>query len=312
MTAILAAQMGENAMAKKKKLRIKDSVLRKLLVVGAVLGVVASLLSVILLSRVSTLEARMPRAGAIQEEVTLDSRAQFYAQNFFTLWLTGSDVDSANLAEFYNAIPLTDLSPTPYVAADINVAAKKLSLIDGGDRLWTFTFGATTQAPGTATAVRNYYDVDVVQKDGGFKIVKLPEAVNFVSKTLTAKNAYTVRVADTSPLYQVSLNFAAAYLTPAGGSSFGRYVTGTFEGTPLSNSPYTATDIRGVFVPSGVMPDTIEAGGSTDVLIRVRASTSQATYVHMDLVVTATKQENGQWLISGFTSPKVASVTEKR
>lgn len=296
-------------MKRKRKFKLKESVARKLFVAGSILGIFAALCSLVLFARVTTLEANMPRATAIQEEVTLDSRAQFYAQNFFTLWLTGSQESSTNLAEFYNAIPLTDLSPSPYVAADINVAAKRLSQINGAERLWTFTFGATTQAPGTSNLVRNYYDVSVVQKDGGFKIVKLPEAVNYTSKVLKAENAYTVRVSDTSPLYQVSLNFAAAYLTPAGGSSFGRYVTGTFEGSPLSNSPYTATDIRGVLVPSGVVPETMEAGASTDVLIRVRASTSQTTYVHMDITVTATKQENGQWLISSFTDPKVAGVT---
>lgn len=296
---------------KKRKFRIKESLLRKILVAGAISGFVSLGGVGLLYQQNSNLAARTPGIVSIQKEVTLDSRAQFYAQNFFQVWIAGTSANSATLDSFYNAIPLKDLNTTPATVSDINVAEKTVSQTDSGDRLWTFVFGATVQSPGSTSPERLYYSVDVVQKDDAFKIVKLPMAVNHTNTTISAQTAYPNRVSENTPLYQVAVNFSAAYLTSAGSSSFGRYVTATYDGDPLTNSPYTAADVRGVFLSqSAGSESTAEVGKPVDALIRVRASTSQATYVHMDLSVRVVKQENGQWLIDGLETPKIGQVSK--
>lgn len=278
--------------------------------VGAICGILALLGAGLNFTQTNNLSQRTPGITAIQDEVTLDSRAQFFAQNFFTLWITGTEADSPAVSSFYDAIPLNDFNTRPFSIVDLNVANKKVTQPANGDRMWTFTFGVTVQTAGAVQPSRMYYDVDVVQKDKSFKIVKLPVAVNYTNQTIAAQTAYPNRISENTPLYQLAVNYAATYLTSAGSGSFGRYITAGYVGEPLANSPYTAADVRGVFMSGNTSESTAEPNTPVDVLIRVRASTSQATYVHMDLAVKAVKQENGQWLIDGLVDPVVGAVNK--
>lgn len=298
-------------MAKKMKFRVKDSVMRKVAAGVAVLAVIGPTVGFINVAQINSLKTATPTIRDIQTETTLDSRAEFYATNYLWIWLTGTPDDRNTLTSFYSAIPLNDLNSDPVGVENVNVADKNLTLTAAGNRLWTYTIGATVYYPGITQPSRMFYEVSVVQKDESFSAVSLPRAVNFQRPSIEAGTAYNSSVPTTSPLYQLAVNFSTAFLTQNNSGSLGRYVTAEFSEQPQQNSPYTAADVVGVYLAGAASESLVEAGEESDVLFRVRVSTSHATYVYMDLAVTAVKQPNGQWLVNSVTTPLVGQVSTK-
>lgn len=293
------------------KFRLKDSVLRRLMVLG-ILGVAVSLaLNGFSLAQINTMRQATPTIRDIQSEVTLDSRAEFYALNYFQLWLTGTPRDKDALASFYSAIPLNDLNPDPVGAESLNIAEKTLSLTDTGNRMWTFVVGATVYSPGISVPSRMFYEVSLVQEGESFSVVKLPEVVNFDRPAIAAGSAYTA-VPKSSPLHQLSVNFSIAFLTQNNSGTLGRYVTANFKDDPLKNSPYTAADVVGAYIEGKTGADAVAPGDPTEAMFRVRVSSTQSTYVTMDIAVTVIKLDNGQWLVDSLSDPIVGPVTKKR
>lgn len=299
-------------MAKRPKFRLKESVLRRLILITTLGSVVALGVGGCNFMQLNTLKEATPTIRDIQSETTLDSRAEFYAKNFFLLWISGTPEDKNTLSSFYTALPLNDLNSAPVGVDDINVADKKLSLTEKGQRLWTFTLGATVYSPGITQPSRMFYEVSLIQDQESFSIVKLPEAVNFTRPSISADSAYVSSVPQTSPLYQLAVNFSTAFLTQNNSGSLGRYVSADFTDKPLQNSPYTAADVTGAYLAGQTAESMVEAGTPTEALFRVRVSTSHATYVTMDLTVTVIKQANGQWLVDSLSTPTVGNVTEKK
>lgn len=286
----------------KKKFRLRESLIRKFAVAGVVLGLVGSALGVVGVITAMNAENSYPRKPQMQYEALSYSRVQNYAMNFFQVWMMG-DVNSRQTLEgFYSAIPLSDINADPAKITSLNVADLSVEPTPQGEILWQVTIGATVTPPGVTAATRQYYRVDVIQKEDSLAVAKLPEIVELDRPAIKAGNAYSTPVSSNSPLYQVSVNFAGTYLTPQSAESFGRYVTAGFEGEPLANSPYTGAEVTGVFVARDTMVDNVDPGTEVDVLIRVRASTSRSSYQTMDIPITAVRQENGQWLVNSMST----------
>lgn len=298
-------------MAKKKKFRLKESLVRKFAIGGMILGLVGSLLGVGGLVVAFNAESSYPRKPQMQYETLSYSRVQNYAMNFFQVWMMGDMNSKQTLENFYSAIPLSDLNADPAKINNLNVADLKVSPTEQGEILWEITLGTTMTPPGVTASTRQYYKVDVLQKGESLTIAKLPQIVSFDRPPLKAGNGYQTPVSTNSPLYQVAVNFAATYLTPQSAESFGRYVSANFEGNPLSNSPYTGAEVVGVFVPRDTVVDQVSPGSEVSVLIRVRASTSRSSYQTMDIPITAIKQENGQWLVNSMSKLVTDKSAEK-
>lgn len=294
-------------MAKKKKFRLKESLVRKFAIGGMILGLVGSLFGICGLVVAFNAENSYPRKPTMQYETLSYSRVQNYAMNFFQVWMMGDMNSKQTLESFYSAIPLSDLNADPAKINDLNVADLKVSPTPQGEILWQVTLGTTMTPPGVTASTRQYYQVDILQKGESLTVAKLPEIVEFNRPAVRSGNGYQTPVSSNSPLYQVAVNFSATYLTPQSAESFGRYVTADFEGEPLKNSPYSGAEVVGVYVPRDVVLDQVPSGGEVNVLIRVRASTSRSSYQTMDIPITAVKQENGQWLVNSMAT----LVTEK-
>lgn len=299
-------------MAKKKKFRLKESLVRKFAVGGMISGLLGSLLGLGGMIVAFDAESSYPRKPTMQYETLSYSRVQNYAMNFFQVWMMGDSNSRQTLESFYSAIPLSDLNADPAKINDLNVADLKVSPTEQGEILWQVTLGTTVSPPGVTASTRQYYQVDVLQRGESLAIAKLPQIVEYDRPSVKAGNGYQTPVSTNSPLYQVAVNFSATYLTPQSAESFGRYVTASFEGDPLKDSPYSGAEVVGVYVPRDVIVDQAAPGSEVDVLIRVRASTSRSSYQTMDIPITAVKQENGQWLVNSMASMVTDKSTEKK
>lgn len=296
---------------KKKKRGLNETTHKRISWLSSVLGIVGAVAGIIAIIVALRASAGVPKKPQMQAETLEYSRVQNYAQNFFQVWMMGKPSDRDTLESFYSASPLTDLNADPATISDLNVADLSVAPTKQGEILWTVTLGTTMTPPGVSSASRNYYEVTVLEKDKALTIAKLPRIVDLDRPEIEAGNAYTTRVNSSSPLYQVAVNFAATYLTPQASESFGRYVTADFVGEPLKSSPYSGAQVTEVSIPQGVVLEQIEPGKTANIMVRVRASTSQSSYQTMDIPLTAEKQKNGQWLIASVSGMETVKSQSK-
>lgn len=290
---------------KKPKRTLKPSVTKNLTIAGTIAGTLALALSSF--NTVALTNQKIPTVIEIQQEITRDSRAEFQAQNFLTVWLTGTDIDKNTLNQFTTNNPVNKLNEQPVTVYDINTADKKLQRdTENGQRYWTFTLAATVDTPGIGPQ-RNYYQVDVRHdpKTDTFTMNNLPRPVNYQRDTTTFKNNYEAPVSTQSPLYTAANNFTQAYLTQGQSGTLGRYVTENFTDQPLANTTYTSATIDKVLTETGINEQNIPTGGTIKIIVRANAYTTPTTYQVIDLPLELVKQSNGQYLVQSFTTPNI-------
>ncbi|TQC45046.1 hypothetical protein EEB14_33955 [Rhodococcus sp. WS4] len=242
--------------------------------------------------------ARIPNTT---EDFTKLTRVQFFAQNFMTIWLTGTDKDVPAIKEMVSApSALPDKwNPEPMEISDLNVADIKST---GGVAFteWVVTVGATLIPPGTAVPQRNYFAVTVIEKDGSFRALTMPRPVNITRAPVSVQTGYTNSVGSATPLGTSVTNFVAAFYTQNTSGSLGRYVSSDFDPVPIANSPYTSAEVLSIKSREAVDMQNGTAGDTAELLVTIKSAMSLSTYNTIEVPMTVQRTDNGQWLVSSI------------
>lgn len=234
-------------------------------------------------------------------DFTTLSRVQFFATNFTTLWLTGTGSDAEAIRQMVGDVSILpgEWNREPVEVQDINVADIK-SQNDGDNTEWVLTMGATLIPPGRGTPQRSYYDVTVIERGGTFRALTMPRLVHHARPELAAEPAYTDSVAPTSALGTAVANFITAYYGPDASGSLGRYVSSSFAGSPVADSPYSTVAVTEIKARNLPDPNAVAAGDTTAILATVKASLSSTTFHTLSVPMTVKRTDDGQWLIDSI------------
>lgn len=228
------------------------------------------------------------------------TRVQFFARNYFTLWSTGTEADASAIKTML-ADPSVNpgtWNTEPLDVSDLNVA-DITSSDQGPTTQWVVTIGATLIKPGSDAPQRNYFVVTVLEQNDSMKALTLPRIANHARPDLTAVSAYPNSVGPTTPLGTSVSNFIAAYFTSESGS-LGRYVSSNFKAEPIVGSPYTSTEIVTIHSTRTVDTKGAKEGTRVELLVTVKAAISLSTFNTLDVPITASAVDNGQWTIDSI------------
>lgn len=266
---------------------------------GFYVAVVAVLLAVIavLISSMRTI----PNPPNTTEDFNRLNRVQFFAQNFVTLWLTGTAADATTMKAMVTSpdiIPAT-WSTDPLDISNINVADIEANTIYSGTTQWVVTVGVTLTPPGSDQPQRSYFATTVMDRPGTtIKALTLPRIVNIARPTITVDGDYTHPVNTATPLAQAVANFANAYYTAQTGS-LGRFVSSDFHADPIVNSPYTGVELLALRAHDNV-PATAAPGTTLDVMATIKASISLTTFQTLNVPLTMKAIDRNQWVVDAL------------
>ncbi|MFT7021413.1 MAG: hypothetical protein ACJA07_000490 [Rhodococcus sp. (in: high G+C Gram-positive bacteria)] len=235
------------------------------------------------------------------EDFNRISRVQFFAQNYLTLWLTGTASDGAAVKQMLGdekAAP-SEWNTEPVEVSDLNVARLE-SNSAGPDTQWVVTIGATLVRPGTGAPQRNYFAVTVMDHDGSLAALTLPRVVNNSRPQITVDSAYNGQISTSSTLGTTVTNFVSAFYTSQSGA-LGRFVSSNFTAEPIVNSPYTATNVVRIDSRSEVDVQNAAEGTAVDLLVTVKASTSVTTFTTLQVPLKVHAIDNGQWVVDAIS-----------
>lgn len=280
-------------------MEIRPSVQRRALLFSVFAGPLAMLLS--LAALIFVVVTKPPTAESVDSTITSYTKAEYFAKNFLLVWLAGGPKLNERFSEMSSASQKITLNPDPMTVTDINTT-DVLKTPAGPETEWAFTLAATAIPPGGSMS-RNFYRVTFVEKDGAFQAITLPRLTAQDSTPIRVDTVYTGGVDLASVLGKNVANFAKAYLVPGGAGNLGRYVSERFVGGPIANSPYTGVEITNISHSGDVDPTGIEAGGSLEIMVTVKASVSSTTFTTMQLPLRVSATANGQWLVEAITEP---------
>lgn len=295
---------------------IRPSVQRKLLLASYFTGPIAILL--VLLLGFFMVSTRPPTPVETYTALTQYNRAEYFARQYLLIWLAGSDRLSDQLSEMTSVGERkVELNPDPLKVTDVNVVSVKRWITEVADETeWSFTLAATTLPPGGQRA-RNYYEVTFVEKDGAFQVITLPRLTTVGTTPIKVATVYGQKVALDGVLGKTIANFAQAYIVPGNSGNLGRYISEQFNHPPISGAPYTSVRITAIEATGGAQVGgkevaSAQPGDSFDILVTVKASVSNTTFVTMQLPLRVHMTPNNQWQVDAITSPvDFGEVTEK-
>ncbi|MHD0294444.1 conjugal transfer protein [Rhodococcus qingshengii] len=238
-----------------------------------------------------------PQIPDVAREVSTMQRVQFFSTNFLTVWLTGTERDAPTVKQMVSD---TSVLPAKWGTesveiSDLNVADVKRS--DGDSEVvWWVKLGVTLVPPTSGTPQRQYYMVTVIEKDEALRALTMPRLVEHSRPSVDIGPDYDSSVSVTSSLGTAVSAFSSAYFT-AGEGTLGRYVSSSFQGGPIPDSPYTSADVLAVRTTGAVNVDQHEVGESVRILATVRAGFSMSTFHTMDVPMTVHRTDNGTWQI---------------
>lgn len=230
-------------------------------------------------------------------EFSTMQRVQFFSTNFLTVWLTGTERDAPTIKQMVSdpAVLPSKWGTEPVEISDVNVA--DLSRSDAGSEVeWWVKLGVTVVPPNKGLPQRLYYLVTVIERDEAMRALTMPRIVDHSRPSVDVKPAYDSSVSITSSLGTTVSEFSTAYLT-SGDGSLGRYVSSSFVGAPIPNSPYTSADVLVINAAEPVNADQFEIGKQVRILATVRAGFSMTTFHTMQIPLTVHRTDNGTWQI---------------
>lgn len=267
-------------------------------------GPLALLLALVLMVMTLTALSQIPKPVNTYAAITDVTRVQNFAQNSLLLWLGGSTSSEKPLLARSSAAPSISLSAVPFEVRSIDPS--DIVRFEGSDAVqWLATFAVTFVAPGAGTAQINRFSVTVLDHDGDFQLLTWPSIVNSESNAFRVASKYTVPVESRGELGESLRRFVTAYLTSTGEStSLGQYVSSSFSGTAISDSPYSSVEVVEIKAAAGGPPvANAEPGTQVSVLVRVKAIAAIETWSIMDLTLRVSLGSNNVWLVDGIDSP---------
>ncbi|BBY54188.1 hypothetical protein H7J07_06110 [Mycobacterium koreense] len=272
-----------------------------LALVAAPLSLVVSLFSLMIMAKAIS---NIPKPVDTYEAITDTTRVQNFARYSLLLWMGGTSSSSKPLLNRSSAAKSIELSEVPFEVRSIDPS--DIERWQGFDAAqWRVTFAVTFVAPGTGAAQINRYAVTVIDRDHNYQLLMWPSIVNVDTVPYKVASAYTVGVGEKSALYNSLKQFAAAYLTSSADStSLGRFVSSSFRGSAIADTPYSEVEIESIKLAEG-SPQVDKAAPGTQVkaLVRVKASASIKTWSIMDLALRVSLSDNNVWLVDGIDSP---------
>lgn len=244
-----------------------------------------------------------PQIPDTTREFTTMQRVQFFSTNFLTVWLTGTERDAPTVKQMVSdtsALP-TKWGTEPVEISDVSVADLTRSDPGGVGTEWWVKLGVTIVPPSNGTSQRLYYLVTVIEQDEALRALTMPRLVDHSRPGVDLSPNFDSNVSVTSSLGTTVNSFAQAYFT-AGEGTLGRFVSSSFTGAPIPNSPYSSADALVVRTKGNVNVDQYEVGAALKILVTVRAGFSLTTFHTMDVPMTVHRTDNGTWQIDSVDS----------
>ena len=231
-------------------------------------------------------------------EFSTMQRVQFFATNFLSVWLTGTEQDAPTVKQMVSdtSVLPSKWGTEPIEISDLNVADLGRAS-EGNKTEWWVTMGVTVVPPSTGVPQRLYYLVTVIEQDQSLRALTMPRITEHVRPGVDLMPDVDSSVSVTSSLGIAVSEFVSAYFT-AGDGTLGRYVSADFSGGPVKGSPYTSADVLGIRSKGVVDIDQHEVGAPVRILASVRAGFSMTTFHTMDVPMTVQRTDNGTWLIN--------------
>lgn len=243
----------------------------------------------------------IPQPPNTTEDFTRLTRVQFFAENFLTVWLTGTSADAATMRAMVTSptIVPTTWSSDALEVSNLNTADIEAHPYKDGSTQWVITTGVTLTPPGNDQPRRNYFTTTVIDRPGtAIKALSLPRIVNLTRPNITVVNDYSHSINTSSPVGIAVSNFAAAYYTSDTGS-LGRFVSSNFHAEPINGTPYTGVELTALSAHTA-LPQNPDAGTTLDVLATLKASISLTTFQTLNVPITLRATDRNLWVVDNL------------
>ena len=239
-----------------------------------------------------------PQIPDSTREFATMQRVQFFSTNFLTVWLTGTERDAPTIKQMVSdtSVLPSKWGTEPVEISDINVADLNRSDGEDAETEWWIKLGVTIVPPNSGTPQRLYYLVTVIEQNESLRALTMPRLVDHSRPSVDVSPAFDSNASVTSSLGTTVNSFTSAYFT-AGEGTLGRFVSSSFTGAPIPNSPYTSADALVIRTNGNVNVDQYEVGKSVSILVTVRAGFSLTTFHTMDVPMTVHRTDNGTWQV---------------
>ncbi|MCH9736843.1 MAG: conjugal transfer protein [Actinomycetia bacterium] len=235
-----------------------------------------------------------------------------FAQDFVSVWLTATSMDTANSLEQFVDVRHENLQLPSTPAVVINTPTVVAVTFEGTAgqsadvEVWSVVVGVTQRPYESASPHRALYRVPVLWSRFGPRAATFPARIGGPGAGADLPLSYPSALGEGEPAYAVAAGFLNAYLTDAGGVE--RFVSADslITSVPGAYQSVTVTEISAIVAPPAVPAQ----GQRARVLVRATAVTSQ--YAPTNLVYPLTlKGVGGRWLVAAIDRAPAVSTDDE-